>query len=51
MAQAGGYLIAAAGPVTASVLRAATGTWAAPLLVFLGVLLLSGVASLRAGRG
>ncbi|MFI0762927.1 MFS transporter [Streptomyces anulatus] len=51
VAQTGGYLIAAVGPVTASVLHAATGTWAAPLLAFLGVLLLSGVASLRAGRG
>lgn len=51
VAQTGGYLIAATGPVAASVLHTVTGTWAAPLLVFLGVLLLSGVASLRAGRG
>ncbi|WP_371624120.1 MFS transporter [Streptomyces sp. NBC_01116] len=51
VAQTGGYLIAATGPVAASVLRTVTGTWAAPLLVFLGVLLLSGAASLRAGRG
>ncbi|MFJ1639492.1 MULTISPECIES: MFS transporter [unclassified Streptomyces] len=50
VAQTGGYLIAAAGPVTASVLHAVTGTWTAPLFAFVGVLLLSTVASLRAGH-
>ncbi|MFE6665711.1 MFS transporter [Streptomyces sp. NPDC057697] len=50
VAQTGGYLLAAAGPVTASVLHAVTGTWSVPLLAFLGVLLLSTVASLRAGH-
>lgn len=49
-AQTGGYLLAAAGPVTASVLHAVTDTWTVPLLAFLGVLLLSTVASLRAGH-
>ncbi|MFE5076264.1 MFS transporter [Streptomyces halstedii] len=49
-AQTGGYLIAATGPLTASVLRTATGTWQAPLLTFLGVLALSLVTSLRAGH-
>ncbi|MFJ3182934.1 MFS transporter [Streptomyces sp. NPDC086796] len=49
VAQTGGYLIAA-GPVTASVLHAVTGTWTAPLFAFVGVLLLSTVASLRAGH-
>ncbi|WP_329816073.1 MFS transporter [Streptomyces sp. JV185] len=51
VAQTGGYLIAAAGPVTASVLHAVTDTWTVPLLAFVGVLLLSTVASLRAGHG
>ncbi|MFJ7198069.1 MULTISPECIES: MFS transporter [unclassified Streptomyces] len=50
VAQTGGYLIAAAGPVTASVLHAVTDTWTVPLLAFVGVLLLSTVASLRAGH-
>ncbi|MFD5200884.1 hypothetical protein ACFWM7_12200 [Streptomyces sp. NPDC058375] len=50
-AQTGGYLIAATGPAAASVLHTATGAWTAPLLAFLGVLLLSTVASLRAGHG
>ncbi|MGY3680601.1 MFS transporter [Streptomyces sp. TE33382] len=50
VAQTGGYLLAAAGPVTASVLHTMTGTWTVPLVVFLGVLLLSVVASLRAGH-
>lgn len=49
-AQTGGYLLAATGPLTASVLRTATGTWQAPLLMFLGVLALSLVTSLRAGH-
>lgn len=49
-AQTGGYLIAATGPLTASVLRTATGAWQAPLLTFLGVLALSLVTSLRAGH-
>ncbi|MET9655983.1 MFS transporter [Streptomyces sp. NPDC006510] len=50
VAQTGGYLLAAAGPVTASVLHAVTDTWTVPLLAFMGVLLLSTVASLRAGH-
>ncbi|MFJ3279745.1 MFS transporter [Streptomyces halstedii] len=50
VAQTGGYLIAATGPLTASVLRTATGTWQAPLLTFLGILALSLVTSLRAGH-
>ncbi|MEV5685398.1 MFS transporter [Streptomyces sp. NPDC052164] len=50
VAQTGGYLLAAAGPVTASVLHTVTGAWTVPLLVFVGVLALSLVASLRAGH-
>ncbi|MGW1407228.1 MFS transporter [Streptomyces sp. NPDC002403] len=50
VAQTGGYLVAAAGPVTASVLHAVTDTWTVPLLAFVGVLLLSAAASLRAGH-
>ncbi|MER5988994.1 MFS transporter [Streptomyces sp. NPDC001787] len=50
VAQTGGYLLAAVGPVTASVLHTVTGTWTVPLVVFVGVLLLSAVASLRAGH-
>ncbi|MFH9754893.1 hypothetical protein [Streptomyces griseus] len=50
-AQTGGYLIAATGPAAASVLHTTTGAWTVPLLAFLGVLLLSAAASLRAGHG
>ncbi|MFF0503372.1 MFS transporter [Streptomyces fimicarius] len=50
-AQTGGYLISATGPAAASVLHTTTGSWTAPLLAFLGVLLLSTAASLRAGHG
>ncbi|MCX4964055.1 MFS transporter [Streptomyces sp. NBC_00654] len=50
VAQTGGYLLAAVGPVTASVLHTVTGAWTVPLVVFVGVLLLSAVASLRAGH-
>ncbi|WNI31243.1 MFS transporter [Streptomyces sp. ITFR-6] len=49
-AQTGGYLLAATGPVAASVLHTATGAWTVPLLVLTGALALSLVASLRAGH-
>ncbi|MFF8918808.1 MFS transporter [Streptomyces sp. NPDC015032] len=49
VAQTGGYLVAATGPATASLLHTATGAWTVPLVTFLGVLALSLAASLRAG--
>lgn len=49
-AQTGGYLLAATGPVAASVLHTATGAWTVPLLALTGALALSLVASLRAGH-
>ncbi|MFE2373654.1 MFS transporter [Streptomyces sp. NPDC059398] len=50
VAQTAGYLLAATGPVTASVLHATTGSWSVPLLMFLGLLALSVLVSLRAGH-
>ncbi|MFF3174576.1 MFS transporter [Streptomyces sp. NPDC057900] len=50
VAQTGGYLLAATGPVAASVLHTATGSWTVPLLALTGALALSLVASLRAGH-
>lgn len=50
VAQTGGYLLAATGPVAASVLHTATGTWTVPLLALLGALGLSLAAALRAGH-
>ncbi|MFG2601045.1 hypothetical protein [Streptomyces sp. NPDC048462] len=49
-AQTGGYLLAATGPVAASVLHTATGAWTVPLLALTGALAPSLVASLRAGH-
>ncbi|MGN5634408.1 MFS transporter [Streptomyces sp. AC154] len=50
VAQTGGYLLAATGPVAASVLHTATGAWTVPLLALTGALALSLLASLRAGH-
>ena len=50
MAQAVGYLAAAAGPVLAGALHAASGSWTAPLVVLLLVALGQLVAAQLAGR-
>lgn len=48
--QSTGYLLAAAGPVTFGVLHAATGGWAVPVSLLLGVLVIQLVAGLFSGR-
>ncbi|MEU6117320.1 MFS transporter [Streptomyces sp. NPDC047117] len=50
MAQTCGYLVAATGPALAAWLHAATGSWQALLLAFLGVLPVNAVLSMRAGH-
>ncbi|MBM4600718.1 MFS transporter [Rhodococcus hoagii] len=50
VAQTGGYLIAATGPILASILHDATGSWTAPVTVFLVLLAVNAVASMRAGH-
>jgi CP family cyanate transporter-like MFS transporter len=50
MAQAGGYMIAAAGPLFMGLLHAATGSWFAPLLFLLAATALELVAGLGASR-
>ncbi|MFB7528406.1 MFS transporter [Streptomyces sp. NPDC056178] len=50
VAQTGGYLLAATGPATASLLHTVTGAWTAPLVTAVVVLALSLLASLRAGH-
>ncbi|MFE6051394.1 MFS transporter [Kitasatospora sp. NPDC056446] len=50
MAQTWGYLLAATGPALASALHAATGSWTAPLLALIGLLLAGSVLSMRAGH-
>jgi CP family cyanate transporter-like MFS transporter len=51
MAQSIGYLVAAAGPFLASALRGGTGSWTAPLIAMLILLLGNAALSPRAGRG
>ncbi|MFF9508082.1 MFS transporter [Streptomyces sp. NPDC014724] len=50
VAQTGGYLLAATGPATASLLRTVTGAWTVPLVTAVAVLALSLLASLHAGH-
>ncbi|MFJ9680946.1 MFS transporter [Streptomyces sp. NPDC101194] len=50
VAQTGGYLLAATGPATASLLHAVTGAWTVPLVTAVAVLGLSLLASLHAGH-
>lgn len=50
MAQTGGYLIAATGPILASRLHDATGSWTAPVTALLALLAVNAVASMRAGH-
>ncbi|NKS82261.1 MFS transporter [Prescottella equi] len=50
VAQTGGYLIAATGPILASILHDATGSWTAPVTAFLVLLAVNAVASMRAGH-
>lgn len=50
VAQTGGYLIAATGPILASLLHDATGSWTAPVTAFLVLLAVNAVASMRAGH-
>lgn len=50
VAQTGGYLLAATGPATASLLHTATGAWTVPLVAAVLLLALSVLASLRAGH-
>lgn len=50
MAQSGGYVLAAAGPVVIGLLRDAAGGWTVPLLVVLGVVIVQGVFVALAGR-
>ncbi|MER6568580.1 MFS transporter [Streptomyces sp. NPDC001093] len=50
MAQTGGYLVAAAGPLTIGLLHGRTGGWTAPLLLLLALLLPETVVGLLAGR-
>jgi MFS transporter, CP family, cyanate transporter len=50
LAQGVGYLIAASGPFAIGVLREATGSWRAPLLVLLALLVPQVVCGLVAGR-
>ncbi|WP_432536447.1 MFS transporter [Kineococcus arenarius] len=49
MAQSAGYLVAAAGPVLAGALHAATGSWAAPLVLVAVAATAQAVAARRAG--
>ncbi|WP_430334775.1 MFS transporter [Rhodococcus sp. ACT016] len=49
VAQTGGYLIAATGPILASWLHGRTGSWTVPLGAFLTLLAVNAVASMRAG--
>jgi MFS transporter, CP family, cyanate transporter len=50
MAQSVGYALAAAGPILLGALHDATGSWTAPLVVLLGVLVVQAVAGVLAGR-
>ncbi|MFD4400147.1 MFS transporter [Kitasatospora sp. NPDC058478] len=50
MAQTCGYLLAATGPALTAALHTATGSWTAPLLTLVGLLLAGSVLSLRAGH-
>jgi CP family cyanate transporter-like MFS transporter len=50
MAQSGGYLIAASGPLVMGLLQRATGSWSAPLLFLLGVAIVIWIPSLIAAR-
>ena len=50
MAQSVGYALAAAGPILLGALHDATGSWTAPLVVLLGVLVVQAVAGVQAGR-
>ncbi|WP_305093114.1 MFS transporter [Prescottella sp. R16] len=49
VAQTGGYLIAATGPILASLLHDVTGSWTVPIVAFLVLLAVNAVASMRAG--
>ncbi len=50
MAQSLGYLVAASGPFLIGLLHDATDGWTAPVIVFIAVWLLIGVAGMLAGR-
>jgi CP family cyanate transporter-like MFS transporter len=50
MAQAGGYLIGAAGPLVMGLLYTATGSWTAPLVFLLAMTVLGLPPGLAAGR-
>ena len=50
MAQSGGYLIAASGPLVMGLLQTATGSWTTPLLFLVGVAVLIWVPSQIAAR-
>ncbi|MFJ9691391.1 MFS transporter [Kitasatospora sp. NPDC101183] len=50
MAQTCGYLLAASGPALLTALHTGTGSWTAPLLTMVGLLLAGSVLSMRAGR-
>lgn len=51
MAQSIGYLLAAAGPFLASTLHSTAGSWAAPLIALLALLVVNAALSPWAGRG
>ncbi len=51
MAQSIGYLVAATGPFLASALHSASGSWTAPLIAMLALLIINAALSARAGRG
>jgi CP family cyanate transporter-like MFS transporter len=50
MAQSVGYALAAGGPILLGALHDSTGSWTAPLLVLLGVLVVQAAAGVQAGR-
>ncbi|WP_162248323.1 CynX/NimT family MFS transporter [Rhodococcus sp. Leaf278] len=50
MAQSIGYLVAAAGPVATGAIHSSTGSWTAPLLALLAVMIPLTVCGWRAGR-
>jgi CP family cyanate transporter-like MFS transporter len=50
MAQSGGYLVAASGPLIMGLLQSATGNWSVPLLFLIGVAVVIWIPAMIAGR-
>lgn len=50
MAQAVGYLVAAAGPVLLGLLRDMTDSWGPVLMILLGLLIIQAISGLRAAK-